>query len=260
MTNEELVQKIKEGRTELIPELWTQVEAFVQSYAHKFITFRQTDNCAKAGIEQEDLYQAGYFALEPAIKAYEPEKGFKFLTYFTRHLLNVFYKEIKVHKSGDKWYNNSDVLASSESIDKSIYEDKNGTELTVADVTPDEDAEAQFESFEEEQYNQQLRADLEEAISSLNQRDAQIIRDYYFNDLSTDAQALKLGIGISRVSTLRNRALAKLRTHKALALYREEIMGLAYKSSVGAFKNTGSSSTERILLKLEAYEYKLGLK
>lgn len=261
MTNEELVKKIKDGQNELMSDLWAQIEPFVNLQAYKFVTGPQSENCARAGVEREDLFCAGYFALEPAIRAFAPEKDFKFLTYFKWHLLKIFYKEIKVHKSGEKWYNSRDALAQSESIDKEIYEDKDGAGLTIADITPDEDAKAQFESFKEEQYNRQLRADLEEAISSLNPRDAQIIRDYYFNELAIEMIAQKLNANAYSIKSARVRALKKLQVHKALASYREEIAGMAYTaSSFGAFKNTGASSTERIVMKLEAYAHKIGVK
>lgn len=260
MTNEELIQKIKEGQTELMHELWSQVEAFVNSQAYKFITFRQKDNCAATGVEQEDLYCIGYFALEPAIKAFDSEKGYAFLTYFSKYLMAEFYKEIKVFKTGGKWYNRQDTLARAESLDKEIFESKDGTSITLDDILPDENTEAEFESVIDESYNKQLRADLEEAISSLRPRDAQIIRDYYFNTLSVEAQAQKLGISQTRINDLRKQALQKLRNHKALTSYREQISGLAYKSSVRRFKETGMSSVEQMVIKLDDYERRLGLK
>ena len=70
MTNEELVKKIKDGQNELMSDLWAQIEPFVNLQAYKFVTGPQSENCARAGVEREDLFCAGYFALEPACLLY----------------------------------------------------------------------------------------------------------------------------------------------------------------------------------------------
>ena len=75
MTNEELVSKIQAGERELITELWLQIERFVKQQAYKFASYeRWSSVCASAGITDEDLYVAGYFALENAIKSMTPIK------------------------------------------------------------------------------------------------------------------------------------------------------------------------------------------
>lgn len=73
MTNEELVIRIKTG---IDPEenmlvLYEQVKAFISSIAWKY----------RGREEIEDLEQEGYLALYDAIDGYDPNTGYKFLTY-----------------------------------------------------------------------------------------------------------------------------------------------------------------------------------
>lgn len=261
MTNEELAIRIKAGETDLMGELWNQVENFTKKLAYEFITFRQPDKCRTAGLEIEDLFQISYFALEPAVKAFDAEKKYSFLTYLGVHLKNIFYKEIKVTNSGGKWYNRQDSLARAQSLNAPVYENKDSDELTLETLVPDEDSEEPFKDIEDRLYNEQLRADLEEAISSLESRDAQIIRDFYFNDLYEEALTEKFELSRSRVRLIRDRALQKLRGHKSLQSYREQIMGTAYtSSSLSSFKNNQASSTERIVMKLDEYARKFNIK
>lgn len=260
MTNEELAIKIKEGHTELITELWLQIEGFVKKEASKMVRLRWADRCNAVGITFDDLYVAGYFALEPAISAFDPEKGFMFLTYFNKHLKNAFYKELGVTNRAGQWCTSThDALERAESLNAPIgNSDSEASELE--DLIPDEKSEQPFDDVESQDYNNNLRADLEEAITSLRPRDAQIIRDYYFNTLTLGALAQKLDLSLTSVNTLRTQALRALRKHKALKSYREQIIGMAYKTGFSRFKNTGMSSVEAIILKLDAFERELALR
>ena len=73
MTNEELVIRIKAGidPAENMLALYEQVKAFIHSVAWKH----------RGQEEIEDLEQEGYLALYDAIDGYDPETGYKFLTY-----------------------------------------------------------------------------------------------------------------------------------------------------------------------------------
>lgn len=73
MTNEELVIRIKAGidPEENISELYNQVKAFIHSVAWRY----------RGQEEIEDLEQEGFLALYNAIEGYDPNTGYKFLTY-----------------------------------------------------------------------------------------------------------------------------------------------------------------------------------
>lgn len=73
MTNEELVIRIKAGidPAENMLALYNQVKAFIHTVAWKH----------RGQEEVEDLEQEGYLALYDAIDGYDPDTGYKFLTY-----------------------------------------------------------------------------------------------------------------------------------------------------------------------------------
>ena len=83
MSNEELVAEIRQGKTELMEQLWDQVKRFVYWKA------RAVYISPGAGYTLEDLEQSGYLALAPAVETYDPERG-AFLTWLSYYLKKEF--------------------------------------------------------------------------------------------------------------------------------------------------------------------------
>lgn len=73
MTNEELAIRIKAGIDvpENMLQLWEQTKAFIHTVAMRYQGYADI----------EDLEQEGYLALYDAVDGFQPEKGYKFLTY-----------------------------------------------------------------------------------------------------------------------------------------------------------------------------------
>lgn len=67
MTNEELVERIKNGEPEKIPELWDQVYKLIHLRAEKWLNGRESVN----GHSVDDLIQTGFFAFLKAIDYFE---------------------------------------------------------------------------------------------------------------------------------------------------------------------------------------------
>lgn len=91
MTNEELVIRIKAG---IDPEenmlvLYEQVKAFISSIAWKY----------RGREEIEDLEQEGYLALYDAIDGYDPNTGYKFLTYAEKWIRQAMGRYIEKNSS-----------------------------------------------------------------------------------------------------------------------------------------------------------------
>lgn len=76
MTNEQIVIRIKAGidRSGNMQKLWEQNRALIRDMAKRY----------KGYADMEDLEQEGYIALYDAVEGYDPEKGYKFMTY-ARH-------------------------------------------------------------------------------------------------------------------------------------------------------------------------------
>lgn len=71
MTNEELVQRIKDGDSAALEELYCQVKSFIRAVAWKY----------RGYAELEDLEQEGFLGLYDAVEHYNPAAGYTFLTY-----------------------------------------------------------------------------------------------------------------------------------------------------------------------------------
>lgn len=84
MTNEELWAAGK------LPELWEAVARLLYQFARKFYLHHGKDVCSRHGVTLEDLQQECYFAFLDAVRAYNPEKGFRFTSYLSRHAQNRF--------------------------------------------------------------------------------------------------------------------------------------------------------------------------
>ena len=260
MTNEELVVKIQNGQTELNVELWLNIEKFV--YAQSNLFFRNwQDRCQKLGVEKDDLYQTGWLALILAVPKYNEQAGASFIYYFAYFLKTQFYRMIKLQKRNNKWLDSSDTLSRAESFDKTVYENKDGVNTTIEDYLADEMSEQEIYKIESIDYINSLRKDLNTAVSSLSLREADILISIYFKGLRARTLAKKYNISNSRINSLHKEALLKLRRHKALKEYREELIEkMAHRTSFSKFKNSHTSQQEKIVMLIEEYEEKFNLK
>jgi RNA polymerase primary sigma factor len=91
MTNEELVIRIKAGidPAENMLALYNQVKAFIHKVAWKY----------QGQEEMEDLEQEGYLALYDAIEGYDPDTGYKFLTYAENWIRQAMRRYIEKNSS-----------------------------------------------------------------------------------------------------------------------------------------------------------------
>ncbi|MGN0641242.1 MAG: sigma-70 family RNA polymerase sigma factor [Oscillospiraceae bacterium] len=120
------------------------------------------------GYELSDLTQEGYSALVYAVEQFDKDKPYKFTTYLNYALKHVTRRLL----------NNKDVLSQAGSdtmslvqFDQPIGEDKDGGELLLSDIVPDEQASRGFEQAERADEFQPLY----EAVDSLPERERDII-------------------------------------------------------------------------------------
>lgn len=88
MTNEELALEVQAGRAGY-GGLWEQVRRFIGQQAFRWFTL-YGDMCRRAGVELDDLMQCGFLALQDAVKAFDPARGYSLLAYLTRRSPTVF--------------------------------------------------------------------------------------------------------------------------------------------------------------------------
>lgn len=240
MSNEELVEKIQAGATERMVDLWEQVDGLVKRQAQKVISVlsHRGNPC---GVEFEDLYQTGYLALDEAIKTYKPE-GMSFAAWLIFYLKSAFAVVTGYHTATGQ----NEPLNNALSLDMPPGNETDG--LTLGDCIEDPGAADEITGTVEEVWRGQLSEALTEALSSIPEIQANILRLRYFDELTLEETRHKLGISRDKVAQAERRGLQDLRTDKLRQFYEFNYYG---GTSLTAFRNTRVSVQERYLLELE---------
>ena len=176
LSNEELAERIQRGERQYIATLWEQTNKLLYSYAFKYYT-RLSDRFTCCGVTLEDLQQECFIILLNMVKAYDPAKGCKLLTYakyqFKTHLRSLL-------RIGGNLAENP--LNSCGSLSEPVrgLEDE---EITLADTLTDEAAELAYSEADELVYQHQLRLALNEAMSAaLTPEQIRIIVERFYNN------------------------------------------------------------------------------
>jgi RNA polymerase sigma factor (sigma-70 family) len=217
MTNEELALRIKSGETFLMDELWGQVERFVYKQANKFY-WAYKDRCGQIGLEVDDLYQEGYFAIHKAVENFDASLNKTLLTYAGYQLKRRFFDVSKMHSTG--WQKNTTYYAMSLDAPTGRYDKIHSTskkDMALLNVLVDEIDIA--EGVIEQIYTKSLGEALEEAMTSLTERQAYILVERYYNKVQPANIARHFGISRTNISRSCMRALARLRTNETLQTY-----------------------------------------
>lgn len=237
MSNEELAAAIQNGQEEYCEQLWAQVRKFIGQQAGQYM--QSLSACR--GITEDDLKQAGYFAVLDAAKAYNPEKGASFIHYLSFHLHRYFTETAGLRT--DK--TTADPINSAVSLDQPIDEDG----ATLADLEPDK--RNAYEETEERIQQEQLRTVLDRAIDHLRPQDAEAIRLRYFDNMTMKAAAEKMKITPETLRQRQAHGLRELRRSpekKALEAFLEA--HTSYYSGP-SFRITQTSPVEAIVLRRE---------
>lgn len=232
MSNEEYAAEIQRGHKEYMLPLWKQTERFIGMQAGRYL--ERLDGCR--GIEEDDLKQAGFLALADAADQYDPDGGASFVHYLSFHLHRRFVETAGLRT--DK--TTADPINSPISLDQPI---EDGDGATLGDLQ--RDPQNVIEEAEERIRNDQLRAELEKALSKLKPADAAAIRLRYFDNMTLMAAAEALGITPQAVRERQAHGLRELRrapNRKALETYLEIRTPFFMKAS------RGESPIEKIVL------------
>ena len=139
-SNEELVEKIKQGESNYLVTLWGQIECYV------YLKVVDRLNYISKKYMLEDLQQEGYLAMLDAIKYYNPDKGSKFIIILTLCLKNRFNDVLDLRTKRGKY----DPLQNALSLDEIISEGGESTStMTRGDLLPDNNAIEPFLSVED---------------------------------------------------------------------------------------------------------------
>jgi RNA polymerase sporulation-specific sigma factor len=243
MTNEELAIRIQGGESDLLGELWQQNIGAFHNKAYQLYNSRR-EQCTAAGVEADDVVQCCYFALCDAVKAFNPDKEYPFLSYIKYPLKTQINALLGVRTA------KRDALNESRSLDAPIDNDEGSTLL---DFQVDPNSGAEYEAVIDDVFQVELHAALENTLDRLPADRAAIIRGRYFDGKTQSEIAAELGVSGSRVYFLEQDALHKLRGYTTLQAFHDEVLThWAYKhTGLKAFRETGYSSVERAVEKAD---------
>ena len=247
MTNEELAAEIQAGRAGY-GKLWEQVERFVRQQAAGYMG-QYPGLCAGAGVELDDLLQAGFIALRDAVKGFDPAAGMAFIGYLAFHLKRYFRETCGIRTS------KRDPLLQAARLDQPVGEEDGAA--TLGELTPDPGAEAERERVEDGVFRQQLHEAMEKALNTLEDEQEQVIRRRYYAGNTLAGIAADTGTTPEGVRQMEGKALRALRRPSCVRMLRpfiEEMRsGYAWMGTGWAsFRDTGASSVERAAEKTEA--------
>lgn len=123
-TNEELIIKAKQGCEESKELLFTLNQGFINDTVSKF---RNVDKI-------EELMSLGNLGMLRAYNSFDVTKGVKFTSYCHKAITNEIIKHYNKNKK------HKDLL----SIDKTLYKDDSGNEVTALDILSDESVVQQY--------------------------------------------------------------------------------------------------------------------
>lgn len=261
-----LVAKITAGHEEKIPELWAELENLCAWYCRKL--YRQLPDSFL--LDFEDLSQCGYIALLDALRHYDNDRAGRFSVLYLFYLNGAIYRENRLntgghHVDGSRRFDPA-IAKGSFRLDAETDEsgEKGGTLLDAlaADDFPENGMDT-IAGVTEQIFRQQLHSALEELIQDLPAAERHLIRQKYYAQRDRLSIARELHISSHDAVMLEDRALIDLRTRgKAVGLEQFLDGRIDYYSGTGlqGFKETGTSSTERLAIKrldLEARYNKL---
>ena len=217
MTNEELVQLIKQGNKRYYATLWEQTSRLIHKLIYKHASKRKLPN----DIDFDDILQCGYFAMVNAVTAYSPEKDLKFNTYLEFQVMNAI--QLTIDRGQRKGLNTPRLQEYSYNRTVSNSE---GEEVEIIDLMPDKQSPQIYEGAEltdkqsPQIYEGAELTDLQErvwqAVAELPEKLREIITRYYFNGENLPTQAERLGVSVETVRQRKRQALRILERNRAL--------------------------------------------
>lgn len=250
MTNECLCTAIQEGHDELLPELWKQIQRFVESRARQFAR----NNYLPPFIDADDLVQSGFLATLAALKSFKEGQG-TFLCWLDYYLMRAFRKE-----AGGIHPKQTEAERNAANLDEPIQTDDG--QITLADLIPDESVNVELEGMAD-YFNDQLRQLLLNYIETeLTEKNAELLIQSRLKGKSNSELAQEYSMHPASVSKQNSISIAKLRNHadktyngRALKEAAEAEGILAFYRPVGRkeFSRTRMSEEEAALLKYENY-------
>lgn len=242
-TNAALAALAAAGNTFALGQLWEINKGLL----HRCFWQWYAKNKAVAdehGITLEDFEQEGFFAVQAAAKAYDPEKGSfaMLLGYYVQNRIRKVvcgeHGRLMTTEDGREVRISANPLNGSISLDTPL-DDTDGGSATIGDLQEDPAAAQAFQTAEDELYTEELHAALEEALNKLTAKQADVVRRHYFGGKCLSEIAREDNTTISAPYNHEQAAFLALRRNPALARWRDEVI------STRAWRGTGWNAWNR---------------
>lgn len=148
--------------------LWGMCRRYAMQQATRWLRAFESSG----GVELDDLEQSAFIGLLRAVQTWKPESG-AFSTWYTIQLKAVF---VEAYGMRTKRTREDPLNKYHLSLDTPLDENEDGS-FTIADIIPDERAEAEFEDVEQRDFQQAVQAALAQLPDA--QREA-IIGEFWF--------------------------------------------------------------------------------
>ena len=211
MNNERLAALIGAGGNDnLIPVLWEQMRKFYRMQANKYAE-RYPEQCARHGVTADDLQQEGYLSMLETVKSYaSKDTGAAFITFCGYQFSNKCASLIGIRAGHRADALNRCFMSLNEPL-----ENKDGdTDGERGDLIEDQDAGAPFDDVERRDLSERVRQAVQDTLTDERERD--IIEQYFFSGRTYKEIAAAEGISIERVRQIRQRAYRALRRSRKL--------------------------------------------
>ncbi len=242
-TNAALAALAAAGNSFALGQLWEINKGFLHRLFWQWYSKNKAaaDN---AGLTLEDFDQEAFFAVQAAAIAYTPEKGAftTLLYYYVQSQINKAvcgeHRRNITTKDGRRVAVSANPLNECSSLDIRLDETDEGSS-TKGETIEDPAATQAFQTAEDDLYTEELHNALEEALSQLAAKQADVVRRHYFEGKAISEIAREDGTTLNAARNREQAAFIALRRNLKLQRWRDEVI------STRAWRGTGWNAWNR---------------
>ena len=242
-TNAALAALAAAGNTFALGQLWEINKGFLNRMFWQWYS-KNKPVADAAGLTLEDFDQEAFFAVQRAAQHYDPAKGTftNLLGYYVQSQIRAAtcgeHARVIATEDGRRVAVSANPLNECSSLDAPLDADDEGSS-TRGEIIEDPAASQAFQSAEDEIYHEELHDALEEALSKLADREADVLRRHYYNGQGLKDIGQDIGVHAERVRQIEAGVFRKLRKSPQLTRWRDEVI------STRAWRRTGFGAWDR---------------
>ncbi len=253
MSNEELVQLIKAGQSNLTGELWEQVKKLVIWIVSK--SYLPKDGSSR--IELDDLVQAGFLAMMEAVDDYDTASGCTFTTFLSNHLKSACRDVLGIRTNKQARDPVHRALSLSQPVSTG-----GETDLTLGDSIQDESLKYQFDDLIEEVARSEDCQKIFGEVEKLDPIEQAVFKDRFFYGRKIADIASLRKLKVREIENTLTRSLGKIRHTGTVRLmskeYRlDQATNFYRQKGLQGFKNSFSSVVEDLVTRRERLRLKM---